>query len=201
MIYPDALKIAQKYYKQLSPFCYATDIAGSVRREAKECKDIELMCCPRMLQVKDLFQQVTGSQRLPEFIKEVKGMGKIISGDPGTGRHVKIDVPEGIRIDLFIPVKNDYYRQLSIRTGSASYSHLVLATAWTKLGWCGTKNAGLKLMSESYYKMVKDSKGEPKKEWYCDLEKPTQPPVWQNELDFFNWLGLSWIEPSKRYVK
>lgn len=79
-------------------------------------------------------------------------------------------------IDMFIPQEHDYFRQLAIRTGSANYSKRI-ATRWSANGYIGTAE-GLKHKS---------------------LEMEAEKPItWESEKDFFNWLGMKWIEPKNR---
>lgn len=159
------------------------------------------MACPKIQSITNLFEEVTSTQRSTDFISEVRKMGTIISGDPITGRQVKIKGHEGMHIDLYIPQKQDYYRQLTIRTGSIEYVLQVIVPAWTALGWCATKKNGLRLMGESYSKITgRDSKLQPKKEWFCDKANPTLPPSWKSEAEFFEWIKIPWIEPRKRYI-
>ena len=99
-------------------------------------------------------------------------------------------MPEGINLDLFIPQETDYIRQNIFRTGSAEYSHKIIATACLKKGWCGTSD-GMRLVSEC--SKVNDK-------WKCHSKNPTLPPIFQNEYDFFQWIKISWIEAKNRNV-
>ncbi len=192
--------IAVKILKQLSPFCSQIDIAGSIRRENEYCSDIEIMALPRITEIKDLFGGVLQTCRSREFVKEVRGLGIIVAGSVEDGRMAKIDLYDGVRLDLFIPVATDYFRQYAIRTGSKDYSHKILANAWLKIGWAGTKD-GLRRQSESYQKVVSTNEyGEEKKEWICNALNPTLPPVFNNEYELFQFLNLKWIEPKNRNV-
>jgi DNA polymerase/3'-5' exonuclease PolX len=200
MEYKQAKEIAVRIYKSLEPFCTRLEIAGSVRREKPLVKDIELVLTPRLTEVKDLFGDVLESKRNNEFVKTVKSLGTILKGDILTGRYVQIALHDGINLDIFIPVETDFYRQYSIRCGPADYSHKVLANAWLKKSWCGTEN-GLRLQSESYQIDIGSyPDGRPKKKWICNALKPTLPPVFQNEYEFFTWLQIPWTEPKNRNV-
>lgn len=200
MIYQQAREIATRILKQLEPFCKRIDVAGSVRREKNEVKDIEICCVPRTIENKDLFGNIQSVSRANNFVSEVMNLGIIGKGDPKIGRYCQIMLPDSIMLDLFMPIEEDYFRQFCVRTGSSDYSHKVIATAWNKLGWVGTDD-GLRLQKECYKKEVgKNSNGFPKLKWICNNPNPTLPPVWQSEIDFFHWLNLQWIEPSKRYV-
>ena len=181
--------------KELHPFCKQVDIAGYVRREKSEVKDIEICCTPRTTEIKDLFGEIMEAKRSNEFVRTVKQQGVILKGDVSIGRYVQIALHEGINLDLFIPIETDYFRQYAIRTGSADYSHKVLANAWLKIGWAGTEN-GLRRQSESYQQDL----GNGKHKWICNALSPTLPPVFKNEFELYQFLKLPWIEPKNRNV-
>ena len=195
MQYNQAKDIAVKILKALQPFCRQVDIAGSIRREKPEVKDIEICLIPRITEIKDLFGEILNFKRSNEFVRSVKMQGVILKGDVLTGRYVQIALHEGINLDLFIPVETDYFRQYAIRTGSAMYSHKVLANAWLRIGWAGTEN-GLRRQSESYQQDL----GNGKHRWICNALTPTLPPIFKNEYDLFQFLNLKWIEPKHRTV-
>jgi DNA polymerase/3'-5' exonuclease PolX len=200
MQYKQARDIGLSICKKLDPFTTFCSIAGSVRREKPEVKDLEIVCLPRVNEVSDLFGEVLSTERSKGFISEVMQLGIIGKGDPKTGRYCQIMLPDGINLDLFIPVESDWARQYAIRTGSAEYAHKVLAVAWLRQGWCGTED-GLRLQTESYQKKVGEyPDGRDKFKWVCSNPEPTLPPVFNNEMELFSWLQIPWIEPSKRYV-
>lgn len=207
-----AADIAIAVCRMLEPYCSKLNIAGSIRRKMWEVKDIEIVCSPYLAPRKDpnvkpkpvvpsLFGDCDSNaiMMVPEkmlpilpFVDTVMNLGKVIKGKP-EGRYMQILLPQSIKLDLFIPDPPDYYRQYTIRTGSAEWVAKNIAIGWRKLGWCGT-DQGLRLMSECEGKKGTDGKVK----WKCTTENPTLPPVWVNELDFFKWLGLEWIEPQKR---
>lgn len=197
MLYKQAHEIAIKLYKSIEPFCEKIDIAGSVRREKAEVKDIEICCVPRTTKETNLFGEAISDFRLPAFCSTVLESGLVIKGDIKKGRYVQLQLKEPIVLDLFIPEKTDYYRQLAIRTGSADYSFKVIANAWLKNGWCGTEN-GLRKTSECFKKFIGQVAGRDKFKWICNSDKPALPPEWENEYEFFKWLNLEWVEPKKR---
>lgn len=192
MEYSKAKNIAVALCYRLQPFCDKINIAGSIRRQKPEVKDIEIVCLPKTYEEKDLFGGVSEVRRSEEFKVEAMLLGRVIKGKP-SGRMMQIELPEGVNLDLFIPEPYDYYRQYAIRTGSSQYSNLVIATAWKKLGWCGTEN-GLRKISECEEVKLPDNKSK----WICKKEFPIMPPVWENEEDFFKWLGIPCVHPSKR---
>lgn len=190
-----AKDIAIKILKKLEKVCIQCDIAGSVRREKSEVKDIEIMANPAIIDIKNLFGEAIGSERLLDFRKTVESLGIILKGSVKEGRYVQIALPEGINLDLFIPQPSDYIRQYIFRTGSAEYSHKIVATACLKIGWCGTPD-GMRLVSEC----IKKDIGIGKHKWICHSKAPTLPPIFETEYDFFKFINILWEEPKNRIV-
>ncbi|MCA6372205.1 MAG: hypothetical protein IM631_12570 [Cytophagales bacterium] len=189
-----ARAIAKSKYELLRPLCDLIDVAGSIRRSNAIVGDIEILCAPRVsASTTDLFGATSDIKRSKQFVDTIKSLGEVIKGDPEKGRFVQIKLPEGIVLDLFMPQKDDYFRQLAIRTGPALYSKSVIAAGWSRLGWCGTSD-GLRLKSECAETKLEGGKST----WRCILPKPTLPPVWLSEEEFFKWIQVKYAEPSKR---
>ena len=173
-----AQAIAERFMAYLKPYVSEMSIAGSVRRECGTVGDIELVIVP-----KDEFS-----------------MGKAFpEGYPGltvNGSRLKrfIYADQGLQVELYITNKSDYGRILAIRTGSADYSHYVLAVRWNRIGWTGTPD-GLRRKSECIKKST----------WKISPEYklcPTLPPEFHTEEDFFAFLGIEWVHPKARnYTK
>jgi DNA polymerase/3'-5' exonuclease PolX len=96
-----------------------------------------------------------------------------------------------------MPVKEDYYRQLAIRTGSKDYSQKIIARGWLKMGWCGIDDEGLRRQSDSIGKKGNDGKTH----WKLVNKNGQKPPAWQSEKEFFNWLGVKYLPPEEREVQ
>lgn len=116
----EAQTIAEKYKSWLMPYCERIEIAGSIRRERPEVKDIEIVCIPRL---KDMYAFST----IVNQWKKIKG--------EATGRYTQRRLPEGINLDLFMANENNWGLIFAIRTGSADFSHKVLAVGWVKAGY------------------------------------------------------------------
>lgn len=201
-----AKEIALQIKAKLEPHCDLIHIAGSIRRQKIEVKDIEIVCLPKKIETggQDLFGGSDAKESVhPEFVKVVNDLGKILKGK-ADGRMMKIQLPQKIDLDLFLPQKNDYYRQYAIRTGSREYSQHVIAAGWLQKGWCGTED-GLRLIKECnpiQQKAGVDDNGNPKykTKWILkpDIKDPTLPPVWKNEKDFFDFIGKQYLAPESR---
>jgi DNA polymerase/3'-5' exonuclease PolX len=196
MILTDAKKIAVDVCQKLFPYSDKINIAGSVRRQKEEVKDIEVICQPKTIGTaeSDLFGNIKNLfYRCPDFKETVLKLGEVVKGKPD-GKYMQIKL-ESINLDLFIPDDYDYYRQYAIRTGSADYTRLVIAQGWLKKGWCGS-DKGLRKISDCRGTKTHDGKTS----WKCIRENADVPPVWESEESFFDWIGVKWIHPTKRFM-
>ena len=121
----EARKIALKYLNILKPYCTRIEIAGSIRREKPEVKDIEIVAIPGNIE---------------SFAREVNKLQKV-KGEP-TGKYTQRILPEGISLDLFIANEKNWGLIFAIRTGSVDFSHKTLACGWVKKG-CHSKDGKL----------------------------------------------------------
>ncbi|MEP7375558.1 MAG: hypothetical protein ABI675_19595 [Chitinophagaceae bacterium] len=180
----------------LTPHSERIDVAGSIRRQKAELGDIELVCIPKKtFNQTDLFG---GGEWLisPEFESAIGIMlDHVVKGNL-SGRYMQFVVKGHVKVDLFMPVPEDYYRQLAIRTGSREYSNLVIAHAWKRLGWVGAGDHGLRRREDCQEYMSGD-----KPKWKLVNADGELPPVWQSEEEFFQWLGLTWLDPRYREIK
>ena len=192
----EARNIAIDIWKLLKPHCDIIKIAGSIRREKPEVKDVEIVSLPKTADVKDLFGNVIGKQRISEWRQAVESLGSPVKGS-SSGKYMQIQLKsDDIVLDLFMPDDFDYWRQFAIRTGSADWAARYIAGGWKAIGWCGS-NAGLRLRSEC---VSKTSETVGKKSWKCVVakDKQTLPPNWESEEQFFEWIKLKWVEPKFR---
>ena len=156
----DAKNIADKIVKQLKPHCKRIEIAGSIRREKPNPKDIEIVAIPKPYSI-GLFEY--GIATVVNKWQKIKGELPC--------KYTQRLLPEGIKLDLFFAQPENWGLIFAIRTGSADYSHKVLASTWSKLG----------------YKSVNGM-----------LTKDDQDVPIYEEIDLFKMLGLDYIEPKLR---
>lgn len=129
MDYNTALNIANNLIEELRPYCEMISIAGSIRRKKPEVKDIEIVCIPKRQKHHRTGKQVTQMGFINAVNKYPKRKGDAF------GKYTQRWIPwgdGGIVLDLFTATYDNWGLILAIRTGSADYSHLVLATGWTK---------------------------------------------------------------------
>lgn len=129
--YAEARKVADQITKELEPHCLRCEVVGSVRREAVEVGDIELLIIPGPYEIgllKDGLPEVVDSW---EHVK-----GKL---HPDKCKYVRRLHPSGIEIDIFFANQDNWGYLKAIRTGSKDFSHKILARNWYRLGYRGLK--------------------------------------------------------------
>lgn len=128
-----ARKIADKLVELLEPHCERISIAGSIRREKPEVKDIEIVCIPKPYEtgifesgiatVVNKWPKVKGE--LPcKYTQRIIHVHEILGSWSGK-----------INLDLFFAVPGNWGLILAIRTGSAKFSHEALAKRWVAKGY------------------------------------------------------------------
>jgi DNA polymerase/3'-5' exonuclease PolX len=135
MNYDHALKIAEEVKNLLAPHCERIEIVGSIRRLKLEVKDIEIVAIPKPYET-GIFE--SGVASVINQWEKVKGELEF-KGRPGVKqcKYTQRLHPTGIVLDIFFAERDNWGYIFAIRTGSANYSHQVLAKRWTKLGYKG----------------------------------------------------------------
>lgn len=164
-----AYQIAMDAKRQLEPWCERIEIAGSLRRQKPQVKDIELVCIPKRIGYGDLLQEHTNLVPVPQFSAVVNCWPKI-RGE-ATGKYTARILPGGINLDLFITTAESWGLIFAIRTGSADFSHKTLAVSWIKKGYHSSDGM-----------LVRGG-----------IEYPVR-----EERELFDMIGLEWVEPKNR---
>lgn len=160
MKYEQAILIAERVKAQLEPHCERIEIAGSIRRKKAEVKDIEIVAIPKPYET-GLFES---------GIATVVNQWQKVKGDIPC-KYTQRILPEGIKLDLFFAEPANWGLALAIRTGSAEFSHKVLAARWVQLGY---KSVDGHLTANG-----------------------RRVPI-REEADLFSRLRMDYIEPEKR---
>jgi len=191
MDYPKAIKIAREVVAYLAEFCETDEqgkpriiIAGSLRREKPEVKDIEIVCVPRLVHAKtgSMFDGVDFPDEPAPRVSAITRDALIpITGQGGLRKHgdrySQFLLPEGIYVDLFCVLPPAQWGViLAIRTGSAEFSH-----------WLVTSRRRGGAMPSNLH--VAD--GALRNTDNSIIPTPT-------EEAFFAAIGLPWMEPNKR---
>lgn len=160
--------IANKYLHQLQPYCEKIEVAGSIRRQKSEVKDIELICIPKKVQTnEDMFAPTYG--RMPQFAALVNGLERI-KGDPAEGKYCARMLPEGIQLDLFICTRENWGYQLALRTGPAMFSKSLV---------CKLKEAGYGCRDGNIYFRSALHPVEEEREIFRMLQRDFIPPEYR----------------------
>jgi DNA polymerase/3'-5' exonuclease PolX len=161
-----AQQIAARVIDKIEPFCDRIEVAGSVRRRKPDVGDIEIVCIPRQLPGGLFGDEWT---RHPDFIDAVNAWPAVKG--LATGKYTQRTLPEGIALDLFTATAQNWGLIYAIRTGSAEFSHRVLASGWSRRGYISTDG-------------MLTQRGEP-------------VPV-LSERELFDLAGVKWVEPELR---
>lgn len=159
----EAQAIALKVLEELKPHCIRAEIAGSIRRKKPEVKDIEIVAIPKPYSTGLLEDGVASVVNKWEKVKGEMEYGKT--------KYTQRVLPNGIKLDLFFAEEGNWGSIFAIRTGSADYSHHVLANGWVRQGF---KSLGGYLYREG------------EKHEVCE------------EKDLFQMIGVSYTEPENR---
>lgn len=127
--YADAYKIALEVLELIRPHCIRAEIAGSLRRKRKYVGDIEIVAIPKPYEIGLL---ESGLASVVNKWKKVRGEMQY-----GKAKYTQRILPQGIALDLFFATENNWGYIFAIRTGSADYSHKVLARNWCRQGYRG----------------------------------------------------------------
>jgi len=169
-----AQELAHGIRNQLAAHCERIEIAGSIRRrKADDIKDVEIVCIPKpygvglfrsgIASVIDQWTKVRGdlpckyTQRRYEYFRRNE------EGETLRGK---------VNVDIFFATPENWGLILAIRTGSAEYSHHVLAHGWVKKGYHS-------------------------KDGVLINDRGNKVSV-AEEADLYRLIGLQWISPDKR---
>lgn len=125
--YTEAHAIALAVLEELKPHCIRAEIAGSIRRKKESIGDIEIVAIPK------LYVTGTGENGLALVVnkwEKVKG-----NMEYGKTKYTQRILPEGIKLDLFFADEANWGLIFAMRTGSADFSHKVLADGWCRRGF------------------------------------------------------------------
>lgn len=167
----------------MTPFCLRVAVAGSIRRQKSEVKDVEIVAIPRLGAPKDLFGDEPRNL-LYEWAQQMEQDQRIYWIKPGTEEVIRWRIKEDgkywrgwlvkaeIKLDLFLTTTNTWGNTYLIRTGPAEFSARIVGKEAQRTGHS-----------------FRDGK------LFNDLNQEVNC---QEEADVFEALGISWIEPQAR---
>lgn len=157
-----AKSIADRIVIMLKPHCERIEIAGSIRRKKPEVKDIEIVAIPKTYET-GLFES---------GIAIVVNKWEKVKGDLPC-KYTQRILPDGIKLDLFFADPGNWGLIYAIRTGSADYSHKVLASGWVKAGYNSIDGYLFHKENNKRYDV-------------------------REEIDLFTRIGVKYVEPELR---
>lgn len=197
--------LAGEWVARLLPHCDRVEIAGSIRRQVVDVGDLELVALPRMQAVFGLVEllkaeytgfltteerEAYGSKRKdPDWVKATAlAVAKRINrpvrfkGDLWPkARYNQLALPEGICMDLFMPVPEAWGLVFFIRTGSALFTR-AMATQSAKRGYIWHEGR--------VYRRGKDGKG--------NAAPEGAPFPLDDEEAVFRHFGVRFVAPRDR---
>lgn len=159
-------EIATDVLGRLAPFCERIAVAGSVRRRCPDVGDIEVVAIPLTEQVglwADCVERHHGFREVVNSWARVKG--------DATGKYTQRLLSSGVKLDLFMATPRNWGLIMAIRTGSAEYSHRVLAAGWVRNGYMSVDGH------------------------LCRQGRQVDTP---EEEDVFRLAGVDWVSPEFR---
>lgn len=187
MKWRQAAAIANKIIGHLEPHCERICAAGSVRRQKFDVKDIEVVAIPKVSPVTNLFGERVYDHAAIE-IASLK-LGQILKAGE---RYKQIRLAGGINLDLYMVTPPAQWGViLATRTGPAEFSKWLVTQrflggilpshAYVRDGavWVG----GSRFWDEANEKWI----------WSGGEIMPML-----EEKDYFEFLGLAWMEPEHR---
>jgi DNA polymerase/3'-5' exonuclease PolX len=169
-----AKQMADSIVEAIQPACERAHVAGSIRRQKPEVKDIEIVAI-----VKDYDELYQKLSKFGRFIKP--GVPGIIDWPPRkNAKYIRMLIDESIKLDMFVASKENFGALYTMRTGSGIGPNKTMGFIPGIFGAWKKKSGGGKMTN-------------------C---MPTTPdgisiPVPEEE-DFFKLCGVEWIPPEMR---
>lgn len=176
MLLADAARLGSSLVNVVKPHVSRVEVAGSVRREKPNVKDIELVAI-----VSDYAGLYASLATTGRFIKP--GVPDVVDWPPKVGaKYVRMLLNEDVKLDLFIANQDNWGSLLCMRTGSAvgpdggTFSGFIPAmfSRWKRVSGGGKMSGCLPTMPDG-----------------TQLSVP-------EERDFFELLNVRWVEPRDR---
>ncbi|HEV2173139.1 MAG TPA: hypothetical protein VGR71_06215 [Nitrospira sp.] len=194
-----ARTLALTWRRTMLPFCHVCAVAGSVRREKPEVRDLEIVAVPRWYRRAVPARPEAGEERINALYEAMirhAAAGAIRWIKPATseihdwplkpdGKYWRGLLPTGVKLDLFLASRGNFGLIMLIRTGSAAFS---------KTAMVGARRIGRVVAGGHVYAVTHDpAEGAVTSEGAIGDEIPTP-----TEEAAFRALGIVWVEPRDR---
>jgi DNA polymerase/3'-5' exonuclease PolX len=180
-----AHELAVTLMAPLSPACVRLEVAGSLRREKPDVKDIELVAIPRVEVETDLFGEPAGGRSLLDTALDRCVAEGVLAWDTNVKRngprYKRFSRVCGVNIvlDLFVAEEANWGNVFAIRTGNGDFSKALV----TQRQYGGLMPSALNQQDGYLWRTHPDGRKE-------RLECPT-------EAHFFAYLGVSVVPPPR----
>jgi DNA polymerase/3'-5' exonuclease PolX len=125
----------------LRPVCERIELAGSIRRKAETCGDIEVVCVPKVVRHEDSGETLFGDDPWEENLLDAEVSGRLltlpwaarldVNGHRAMGSKYKRLTYRGFALDLFAVIEPAQWGVIfTIRTGPADYSHRLVTSTY-----------------------------------------------------------------------
>lgn len=149
--------LADTVIAKLKPVTDRIMVAGSVRRQKRECHDIDIVLIPKRRHIKDLFGMVTSHVPIEDFCNRIDSWEKSIG--EATGKYTQ-RIIDGMKVEISMCNFDNFGNISLIRTGDKDFSKIIM-TRVLKCGfeqhdgylWNGSKKMPL-LEEEQYFKIL-----------------------------------------------
>lgn len=136
-----AKRCAQTVVELLQPWVERVEVAGSIRRERPNCEDIDLVCIPKVRQIRDLLGNVIAEDNLAAL--ELQALGYMRGWKPiRSGPEITTIESKGCQVDFFWATPATFASVLICRTGSKEHN-IWAATRAKAMGMKWVPNRGL----------------------------------------------------------
>lgn len=144
MNHPAAEQLALRLVEQMRPYVRRIEIAGSIRRQCAEVRDLEIVAVPLWeprlaedapedavpVETNTLFEWAMSDPRPVRWIKTGTPPEVIVDWDiKPDGKYWRAIAGNGIHLDLFLPDLDNWGWIYAVRTGSRDFSHALAARA------------------------------------------------------------------------
>lgn len=123
----EAVKVAMEVMNSLDQYCHRIMLAGSIRRKREDVKDIELLCIPKFgppAQL-DMFGKADPVDLLMAYLEPLPAPWRLrpsVTGVTSFGALNKLMVYGGMPVDIFTATRENWGRDLWVRTGPADWN-------------------------------------------------------------------------------
>jgi len=146
-----ATMVADHLVGHLTPYCKRIQVAGSIRRRRPMVGDIELLCIPDVVSLRNLLGEVTEQlDTLDQGIKRLIEAGFLAYRLSQAGGRLSygpknkflVHVPSGMPVDVFTANERNWGMALFVRTGPADWNKRAMSR-FQQLGLRGHAYGGI----------------------------------------------------------